>query len=462
MSLARRSFLGALSAAGSLQAAALPPRPQADSLEADLLEAIDEIPLVNTHEHITPEDERTSSNVDFFTLAGHYAINDVISAGLRGDDLKLVRDPNAPTRRRWEAFEPYWKAARLTGYGQVLRIAIRDIYDSEEISANTLDSINDRIEARNKPGLYDEILSHRSNIEYSVLDDYWNPAPVAPDPRFFALARKFDRFITPQSSEDIKKLEALTDVSITSLAGLKRAIERSFEQSLAAGMVTVKSTLAYNREIHYAEVPASAAEAGFADLIKDRRMIPQGFRARTERPYRELEDHMFHHLIGLADANDIPVQIHTGLHAGNGNFIENSKPTHLTNLFFLYPQVKFDLFHVSYPYQGEASAIAKVFPNVSIDFCWTHIISGSAARGTLHEMLEMLPANKIFGFGGDYRFPELTYAHAKIARANVAKVLSEKVEANFCNDTEALELARMLLHDNPDQMFGWRRRSQGI
>ena len=462
MSLARRSFLGALSVAGSAQAAALPARPQANSLEADLLTAIEEIPLVNTHEHIIPEDERTSSKVDFFTLAGHYAINDVISAGLAGDELEIVRDADAPMRRRWEAFEPYWKAARLTGYGQVLRIAIRDVYESEEISADTLDNINARIAAKNKPGLYDEILSRRSNIEYSVLDDYWNAAPVAPDSRFFALARKFDRFVTPQSSGDINKLEELTDVSITSLAGLKRAIERSFEQSLEAGMVTVKSTLAYNREIHYSEVATGAAEAEFADLINDRRSIPQGFRARTERPYRQLEDHMFHHLMRLADAYKLPVQIHTGLHAGNGNFIENSKPTHLTNLFFLYPQVKFDLFHISYPYQGEAAAIAKVFPNVSIDFCWMHIISGSAAQRTLHEMLEMLPANKIFGFGGDYRFPELSYAHAKIARANIAKVLTEKVETGFCDDTEALELARMLLHDNPDRMFGWRRRSQGV
>jgi hypothetical protein len=29
----------------------------------------------------------------------------------------------------------------------------------------------------------------------------------------------------------------------------------------------------------------------------------------------------------LAQEHKIPVQIQTGLHAGNGNFIENSKPT---------------------------------------------------------------------------------------------------------------------------------------
>ncbi len=420
--------------------------------------AVDAIPLVNTHEHIIPEHERVALDVDFFSLAGHYAINDLISAGLSGDELRVVRDESAPAQRRWQAFEPYWNRARFTGYGQALRIAIRDIYGVENISGDTLATINERIRAKNQPGLYEDILIRRSNIDYSVLDDYWNAAPSAPNPKFFVYARKFDRFVSPQSLDNIGALEQLTDVSITNLGGLKRAMERSFEQSLEAGMVNVKSTLAYNREIHYAEVSEFEAEQDIQQLLNNRRSIPSGFRNRIERPYRRLEDHLFHHLMQLAQEHKIPVQIHTGLHAGNGNFIENSKPTHLTNLFFIYPTVQFDLFHLSYPYQGELSVLAKIFPNVHIDFCWAHIISGYLSRRALHEMLETVPANKLFGYGGDYRYPELSYAHAKMARRNISRVLTEKVEEGFCSETEALELARMLLHDNPDHMFGWRRR----
>ena len=454
----RRSFLGSLSGLAAVSALAASPAPQRGSFESDMVAAVDAIPLVNTHEHIIPEQERVALDVDFFTLAGHYAINDLISAGLSGDDLRLVRDESAPVERRWQAFEPFWNSARFTGYGQALRIAIRDIYGVENISGDTLATINERIRAKNQPGLYEDILIRRSNIDYSVLDDYWNAAPVAPNPKFFVYARKFDRFVSPQSAKDIRALEELTDVSVTNLGGLKRAMERSFEQSLEAGMVNVKSTLAYNREIHYAEVSEFEAEQDVQQLLNNRRSIPSGFRNRLERPYRRLEDHLFHHLMQLAQEHKIPVQIHTGLHAGNGDFIENSKPTHLTNLFFIYPTVKFDLFHLSYPYQGELSVLAKIFPNVHIDFCWAHIISGHLSRRALHEMLETVPANKLFGYGGDYRYPELSYAHAKMARRNISQVLTEKVEEGFCSETEALQLARMLLHDNPDHMFGWRRR----
>ena len=232
----------------------------------------------------------------------------------------------------------------MTGYVRALRIAIQDIYGVDQISGATLPEINRRIEAANRSALCEEVLIRRSNIAYSVLDDYWNAAPVRANPRFFVCARKFDRFVAPQSASDIRNLEELTDVSITGLDGLKRAMETSFERSLEIGMVTVKSTPAYNREIHYAEVAGRDAESSLQSLLRANCTPPAAFRSRVERPFRPLEDHMFRHLIGFAAGHGVPVQVHTGLHAGNANFIENSKPAHLTNLFFLFPHVQFDLF----------------------------------------------------------------------------------------------------------------------
>ncbi len=419
----------------------------------DFLGEIERIPVVDTHEHIIPESERIAQTVDFFTLAGHYALNDVISAGLPPEAQKTVRDPEAPQRQRWAAFEPWWRHAQFTGYGQALRIAVRDVYGFEEISAATLPRIDAAIRENNRPGLYGRILRDRAGIRYAVLDDYWNAAPVKPESDLFVLARKFDRFVTPATAGDVRDLEELTGVSINSLAGLKQAMERSFEQSLEAGMATVKSTMAYARDLRFEEVEETTAAAAFDSLMKGDRKLPEGFRRYVSRPFRSLEDHMFHHLIRLADAHRVPVQIHTGLLAGNGNFITNTQPTHLTNLFFLYPRVPFDLFHIGYPYTSELASLAKLFPNVHIDFCWAHIISPSVARRALHEYLETVPVNKIFGYGGDYRFPELSYAHLVMARRNVAQVLREKIAEGFCGEQQALEIARLLLHENPARMF---------
>lgn len=425
---------------------------KSSTLEQRMASAVDAVEAVNTHEHILPESERTGLNIDFFTLAGHYAISDVVSAGLPPESLARVNDQQTPVAERWRLFEPFWKSARFTGYGQALRIAIRDIY-GQEIAGGTIEKINEAIRQQNKPGLYRRILKEKARIRVSVLDDYWNAGAVKPDAEFFVLARKFDRFVMPATRAEVAQLEKLTGVAIHSLSGLKAAMEKNFADCMAIRFATVKSTIAYNRELLFHEVSAEDAEADFQSMMRGERPLPERFRRNVQRPFRRMEDHMFHHLIQLADAHRVPVQIHTGLHAGNGNFIANSNPTHLTNLFFLYPKVQFDLFHISYPYQGELSVLAKIFANVHADFCWAHIISPSVSRRTLHEFLETVPANKIFGFGGDYRYPELSYGHAKMARRNIVRVLVEKVQEGFCSEDEAVELGRMLLHDNPARFF---------
>ena len=125
---------------------------------------------------------------------------------------------------------------------------------------------------------------------------------------------------------------------MVSLADLKRALEKIFTRALEAGMVTVKSTIAYQRDLKFEEVSTADAQREFERLLRDEKTVPAGFRALENRPYRKLTNHMFHYMASLADAHRIPVQIHTGLQAGNGNFATNSRPSDLTNLFFLFPE----------------------------------------------------------------------------------------------------------------------------
>jgi len=82
-----------------------------------------------------------------------------------------------------------------------------------------------------------------------------------------------------------------------------------------------------------------------------------------------------------------------------------------------------------------------------------YLISPYAARRILSEWIETLPSNKIFGFGGDYLIVEGAYAHAKMARDNIARVLQEKVEEGYFSPPEALEFARKILRDNPLEVF---------
>lgn len=440
-----------------------PSEPQ--SLQQELSKTFEGMEIADTHEHILDESQRVTQNIDFFRLLGNYAIYDLLLAGLPPESLRLVQNESASDVERWRAMEPYWKVARFTGLNQALRIAIRDIYGVEEVSLATIGKVNEVIRARNKPGLYRYILKDRARIRFYVQNDR-SVVPTRADTQFFVIAREFDQFIVipsptgeprerdPSPVHAIHKIEQLTNMSITSLKGLKEALAKNFRQAVDAGMVAVKTLLAYEREILFNEVEEKDAARDFDSLMRGKRVPPKDFhRYLNNRPFRQLEDYMFHELIKLADAHSVPVQIHTGI---NWGFMSNSRPSHLTNLFFLYPQVKFDLFHIGYPYWEEVAVLAKTFDNVYIDFCWAYVISPVIAYRALQVYLDTVPPNKILAFGGDYRYPELTYAHAKMARHTVAQVLAEKVERHDFTQDEAIQLGQMMLHDSATRLF-WPR-----
>ena len=146
---------------------------------------------------------------------------------------------------------------------------------------------------------------------------------------------------------------------------------------------------------------------------------------------------MFHHVMRMIDdARRLPVQIHTGIHAGTRNVITNTRPTHLINVFQLYPRIDFDLFHIGYPYQSELAAVAKAFPNVNIDFCWAHVISPEVARRRCGNASTPSQPTRSSASAAIISYPELSYAHAIMARANIAEVLSGKVEEAVCTEEE--------------------------
>ena len=169
------------------------------------------------------------------------------------------------------------------------------------------------------------------------------------------------------SKTEIKQLGENYGIIVSSLDDYLSSLRKAFEAGVDFGMVAVKSGLAYNRILKYDNTSTERAQGVF-DAIFSSEVVSTG-------ELKALQDFMMHRVLDMAEEYDLPVQIHTGLQAGNGNIITNSNPTHLVNLFMEHPGVNFCIFHSSYPYGGELSTLAKNFPNVFIDMCWTPVIS---------------------------------------------------------------------------------------
>ena len=436
-------------------------------LAARIAEAVNAIALVDTHEHLLSEEERSRAAVDFSYLFPHYASSDLISAGMPPALFEAVRLPMrvvlveraARSRRprpypvpartdmsleeRWDALEPYWDRIRHTGYGQCLRIAARDLFGVPDINRENYRRLSEAIAASNRPGWYQHVLKDKARIAISIQDD----GRATVDKTFFAPVVRLEHFAAARTRDELAALEADSGVTIHSLDNLLRAMHVMLDGYLADGAVGVKIALAYRRIIRFEKVAKADAERLFNRIAGH---LGEGLSWEDARP---LQDYIVHEIIRAAIERDLPIQVHTGLQEGNENILTNSNPMHLVNLFVEYREAKFDLFHGAYPYMGEALALAKNFPNVYLDLCWLHIISPTAGARMLHEAIDTVPANKIFAFGGDFIIPEGAYGHSALARRVVSRILTEKIEAGYLTEDEALRLARRLLRENPAELY---------
>jgi predicted TIM-barrel fold metal-dependent hydrolase len=421
-----------------------------------LFDEICKMPVIDTHEHFpwNEEDRINDKNDVLGEYLSQYMRSDVISAGLKQDDFAKVINASQNIVERWKIIEPFWEYSRHTGYGRALDIAVKHIYGIDGVRGHTIEELNKAFLANKKPGHYKRVLQDLCNIETSLVD-VWTFHIESKHP-FFRAVWQPQNFINPGDSEPEGKnifshIEEKYKIKVKCLDDWLQALETEIDHILDLhGMRVLKSAIAYKRTLRFEKVKYGNAKALFSESLD------KWDRGLKENPVifpHELQDFMMHSVLSIANKHNLTFQLHTGILEGNGNILANSDPSHLNNLFLEYPNVDFDLFHISYPYQGVACALAKMFPNVFLDMCWAHIISPSSCVTALDDFLDAVPYNKISSFGGDYFFADGVYGHLYLSRQNISRVLMGKVINGVFDEGKALEIAKALYYDNPKRIF---------
>ncbi len=417
-----------------------------------ILQSLTQAAVVDCHEHLQRERELpTGDHLHIGRFFIHYANCDLISAGMPPADMSRVQqDPSLTPRERWVLLAPWYQKAYNTAYCEALRIAIQDLYGVEDFTAETVEPLTERMRQQIAPGFTRRVFD-KAGIDFAMNNPFGPQQIFNPD--FGA-----DCFICDMTDSfthfPIAALSAQSGIDILCLKDYLRVIDFYFERDARCASA-FKVGRAYDRTLFWQDEPMSRAETIFNRLLAfndwpDRREM------------QALEDFILHYLCRKCGEYGLRMKFHTGLQEGNGNLLTNSRAALLNNLFLKYPKTGFDIYHISYPYQQELTALAKNFANVTIDFCWMWIINPAAGRRALSDMLDTVPANKIHGFGGDYIFVEGSYAHAVLARRSIARVLCEKVEEGRFSEAYALQVGRMLLRDNPLENFNLLPRREAF
>ena len=410
----------------------------------EILSFVLNLEIVDTHEHLPPRESIRPDNDVLREYLLHYFSCDLISAGMSPADLDACRGTDLPFMKRWSMLEPFWNAARNTGYGQCLEIAAKELYGIEKITRDTIEELNDRFLKSLVPGYFDKILKQKAKIKVSLLDD--GKGRSACDTRYFAPVFRLDSYRGIEKRNLLARVRRESGIPIVCFDDWLAATEKEMDRALADGCVALKIGDAYVRSLYYPRVSRKEAEeefnAFYGNIHNDNGSLRETF-----------QNYMTHYVLNYANGKNLPVQIHTGLQEGYGNYLANSNPLLLNNLFYEYPDVVFDIFHMGFPFEHTLCALAKNFSNVNIDMCWAHAISPRASVNALLDFLDSVPANKISAFGGDYLFVDGVFAHSLMARRNVSRALSIKVEDGSFDTDTAKEIAEMLLVKNPERIF---------
>jgi predicted TIM-barrel fold metal-dependent hydrolase len=425
------------------------------SIRNTLFDYIQTLKIIDTHEHLPLESERPQNTDILEEWLIQYFSSDLISAGMSDADLAIVTDSGKDIRGRWKIAEPYWRAAESTGYGRSLSIAARDLYGINRIDATTIEKLNQLFqEVRARGEAYYYVLQNKSGISLSICDYIDDPHYDTDD--LFAIAMRINDFICPTHYAEMRQKGMDVGIEVHTLADWMEVTRRHIEKYLNGHtrFVCLKCSLAYLRSLRFDKVTQNDAEKAFNEFFVDGNLPDWRLPIKAAKPF---SDWMMHFICRVADDNRLVYQIHTGIQEGNGNIIYDSNPVLLSNLFLEYRNVRFDIFHMGYPYIMELGVLAKNFRNVFIDMCWGHIISPEAACRALVEWLDAVPANKISAFGGDYRFVDGVYGHQYLARQNVTRALVQKVTDGSFSLSRAKEIALGVFFENPKGLFGLER-----
>ncbi|MHB8278511.1 MAG: amidohydrolase family protein [Candidatus Humimicrobiaceae bacterium] len=192
------------------------------------------------------------------------------------------------------------------------------------------------------------------------------------DRKFFTPVAWFDFLLKIFKTSDVERIEKETNTSIHSINDLLKAFDKVFEEKIIGKKASaIKFSIAYTRSLEVKKRTKYEAEKCFNKLfnksiVEVGHVAWQDEKGLSQKGMHSLQDYLIHYTLRVAESINLPVKIHTGMQEGH-NFVTNSNPVLLLDVFNEYKKVKFDIMHGGYPYTNEIVCIGKVFQNVYLD-----------------------------------------------------------------------------------------------
>jgi hypothetical protein len=430
----------------------------------EITDHIANVPVIDTHTHM-PGDrawEGPDAPDILGDLFGWYSSSDLIIAGASPAAVTRLQDStDEDLEGRFAGVAAAWEMAQFTGYGEAVRIAARDLYGIEVVSEATIRAGQKRLETLQREGGCLALLRDRAKLEHVQTDLGLDVIDLSrSSAAFFLRDLSLVRFASGRIDDPV--LEAATGVTVRNFATLEQSMEALFARC-APRSIAVKSQHAYVRTLAWQKRTDADAERAVHAVLRGG---PGSEDPRSEARLC-LGDWCLARGVELASAYKLPIKLHTGYLAEAGQSgtampVDRLRAGHLAPLLMEYPDARFVLLHIAYPYSDELIALAKHFGNVYVDLCWAWALNPLASKDFVRRFLHAVPLNKLFAFGDDTSTPSMAYAYAVQMRRWLTRALEEEVADGFMTTRQAIDAASRLLRGNQLACFDIEGRQRAL
>ena len=415
----------------------------------DIREALDHIPCINAHihqgSHEAEEQPAQGDGVGFVTRG----LFDCSARDYAPQWEKLSG------RDAWDFFVGIWPRIRCTGYGRMAAAKLRTLGVSDELTPETYDEINDRFR-RHSPddarrayeragirGSLSDVIGHPNFGGLNCAADFLEGRHQPGDGFFPLLHVTGMHGVT--SPEELSAVERLTGTEFGSIDDIAEDLCKIAARAAGLGVVALKDTSAYTRGFAFGAPDRSAAEASFRRLRSGQKL---------EDGDGALSDFLFDALVRCAGDLRLPVALHTG-------FIFRVHPKthvrHLAGMLERHPNVRFDLFHLNYPWLDDLVVLLHEFPNTTANCVWAQLLDPAATEEFLLRTVGSLPAHRVIGFGSDAHGLGCVLASLSVTKDIMAAALARLVQSRQISRQAALDVARIWLYEAPCDAYGLDR-----
>lgn len=413
------------------------------SLELGLYEEMLKIPLIDVHSHIEP---RQATARTFDDLLGyHYYTELAHSAGMPQGCLAPDFDPRERCRLLLKHAAQFDNTVQFEWLADIARVFLG--FMGEQLCPEDADRLWELAERKMTQPDWEAQVLRTTHVERIFLTNEFDDSLEGFDPRRYVPCLRTDDLTFRLDDADVQRRFAkATGHEPATAAELHKGLGRLFDRFVASGAKACAISLPPD----FTPTPLGDAELDFA--LRN----PADAKAAVSRG-------VFWRLAELCRDHRLPFDLMIGVNRGvypggvkqgKDLFDQRTSLIQFAELFNAFPAVTFAVSVLSSSQNQELASYSWLFPNVVSNGHWWYANVPAYIERDLLARLQAVPKVKQLGYYSDAYKLEFILPKFNMYRQTLARTLArEFVLLRGWTETQAVELARLLLRENALRIF---------